>query len=323
MSDSSELGVLYTEHSGLTAKTLVASLWSYQTRARGRDRRSVALNPDGSHEYCLHRSDPLLNTILPGTHVSLIVNFGDIWATGRSLQSSTLVPRVCVMGPFTQARMLRVGRSVHAAGAVVPPTLTLDVFGVPASELVDRIVPLEDLWSRDDVERLFASLARLEILRCLSALKEELLARIGQSSSRESVEQAAPRLIQSQRGRVSIDDIARSHGLTRYQFARRFSAAAGLPPKLFARITRFQRLVQVLLSTDVSEWASISPAVGFYDQAHMINEFRAFVGSSPTVFFRPHDSSIVPAEIQVRGRPSEWLRSTDSVSAPRASHARR
>jgi hypothetical protein len=55
----------------------------------------------------------------------------------------------------------------------------------------------------------------------------------------------------------------------------------------------------------------------------MINEFRAFVGSSPTVFFRPHDSRIVPAEIQVRGRPSEWLRSTDSFRAPRASHVRR
>ena len=323
MFDSSELGVLYTEHSGLTAKTPVASLWSYETRARGRDRRSIARTPDGSHEYWLHRSDPLLNTILPGTHASVIVNFGDVWATGRSLQSSTFVPRVCVMGPFTQARTLRVGRSVHAAGAVVPPTLTLDLFGVPASELIDRIVPLQDLWGRDDVEGLFAALARLEIRDCLSALKEELLARIAQSNGRESFEQTAPRLIQSQRGRVSIDDIARSHGLTRYQFARRFSAAAGLPPKLFARITRFQRLVQVLLSTDVSQWASVSSAVGFYDQAHMINEFRTFVGSSPTVFFRPHDSSIVPAEIQVRGRPSEWLRSTDSVSAPRASHARR
>ena len=112
MFDSSELGVLYTEHSGLTAKTPVASLWSYETRARGRDRRSIARTPDRSHEYWLHRSDPLLNTILPGTHVSLIANFGDVWATRRSLQSSTFVPRVCVMGPFTQARMLPVGRSV-------------------------------------------------------------------------------------------------------------------------------------------------------------------------------------------------------------------
>ena len=107
--------------------------------------------------------------------------------------------------------------------------------------------------------------------------------------------------------------MARSHGLSRQQFARRFCAAAGLPPKLFARITRFQALVQVLLSTDVSRWASVSPAVGFYDQAHMINEFRAFAGSPPTVFFRPHDGDIDPAKIELRGRPSEWLRPPRSV----------
>jgi hypothetical protein len=63
-------------------------------------------------------------------------------------------------------------------------------------------------------------------------------------------------------GCVSIDDMARSHGLSRQQFARKFCAAAGLPPKLFARITRFQALVQALLSTDVSQWASVSPAGG-------------------------------------------------------------
>jgi AraC-like DNA-binding protein len=314
MSDTSDLGVLYTEHCGLTATTPVASLWSYGTRSRGCDRRPITMNPDRSHEYWLERSDPLLNTILPGTHVSLIINFGDMWAAGRSLPTSAFVPRVCVMGPFTKARLLRVGRSVHAVGAVLPSTLTADVFGVPASELVDRIVPLQDLWTRDDVERLFASLACLEVRCCLSALKSALIARIGHARYRETVGESASRLIKLHAGRVSIDDMARSHGLSRQQFARRFSASAGLSPKLFARVTRFQRLVHVLLSTDVSRWASAAPAVGFYDQAHMINEFRAFAGSPPTLFFQPHDSNDDRATIQLRGRPSEWLQQAQQIA---------
>jgi AraC-like DNA-binding protein len=253
--------------------------------------------------------------ILPGTGVSLVVNFGDMWTAGRSLVTSAFLPRACVVGPVTQARILRVGRSVHAVGAGLQSTLTPGVFGVPASELVDRIVPLQDLWIPDDVERLFASLSRLEIRRCLSALKDELVARTGRPSSPEIVGQTAPRLIKLHAGCVSIDDMARRHGLSRQQFARRFCAAAGLPPKLFARITRFQALVHALLSTDVSQWASVSSAVGFYDQAHMINEFRAFAGSPPTVFFRPHGSDIEPAKIQLRGRPSEWLRRPEPLAA--------
>ncbi len=44
--------------------------------------------------YWLGRSDPLLNTIVPGVGVSLVINFGDVWAAGRSLVTSGLVPRV-------------------------------------------------------------------------------------------------------------------------------------------------------------------------------------------------------------------------------------
>src|SRR5216683_797117 len=117
MSETTELGVLYTEYSSLRAMTPIASLWSYETYARGRNRRSIALAADGSHEYWLDRSDPLLNTILPGTDVSLVVNFGDMWATSRSLATSAFLPRVCVVGPVTQAQTLQVGRSIHAVGA--------------------------------------------------------------------------------------------------------------------------------------------------------------------------------------------------------------
>jgi len=324
MSDALRAGVLYTEHSGLRATTPeVASLWSYEGGSHGRDRRSIKLNPDGSQEYWLDRSDPLLNTILPGTGISVVVNFGDLWTAGRSLATSAFLPRVCVMGPVTQARIFRLGRAVHAVGACLPSTLTPGVFGVPVSELVDRIVPLQDLWTRDNVERLFASLSRVEIRRGLSALRDELVARIGQVSSPETVAEAAPRLIQIHAGLVSIDDMARSHGLSRQYFARRFRASAGMPPKLFARITRFQALIHNLLSTDVSQWVLEGPAVGFYDQAHMINEFRAFAGSSPTVFFRPHGDDIDSASIQVRGRPSEWLRQPQQLDAHDAIISRR
>src|SRR5262245_12126053 len=126
MSDVSAAGVLYTEHRDRKAATPVASLWSFETCVRGVDRRAVAVNGDGNPEYWLERSDPLLNTILPGTGVSLVVNFSDAWAAGRSLVRSTLVPRVCVIGSVTQARILRLGPRVHAIGAVIPPAWTMN-----------------------------------------------------------------------------------------------------------------------------------------------------------------------------------------------------
>jgi hypothetical protein len=86
MSDTFQSAVLYTDHAGLTATVPgVAALWSYETCMRDRRRGSVALRPDGSREYWLERSDPLLNTMLPGTGLSVVVNFGDLWTAGRRL----------------------------------------------------------------------------------------------------------------------------------------------------------------------------------------------------------------------------------------------
>src|SRR5438045_7627392 len=145
MSNAAALGVLYTEYARLRAATPLASLWSYETRWREPDRQPVARGRDGSDEYWLDRSDPLLNTILPGTHVSLVFNLGDPWAAGRSLVTSAQIPPACVIGPATRPRILRVGKAVRAIGTVIPPTMSRPVLGTPASELVDRIVPLDHL----------------------------------------------------------------------------------------------------------------------------------------------------------------------------------
>jgi AraC-like DNA-binding protein len=305
MFDPSELGVLYTDYPALAAGTPIASLWSYESCARtirgGRP-------SDRLSEYWLHRSDPLLNTMLPGTHVSLVVNVGDPWTTGRSLPSSSLLPTISVIGPFTWPQFLRVGRRVRAIGAVLPSVFSLDVFGVPAPALVNQVVPLAELWSREPVERLQASLSNRALSGGLAVLRDAVTARLAPAARRDTLERSAARLLTERGGSVPVDRLAAHYGISRQRFGRRFHEAAGLPPKLFARIVRFDGLVSSLLSTDVSQWAAVASHAGFYDQAHMINEFRGFAGAPPTVFFQPHDDTIEPSRIQVRGRPSEWLR---------------
>jgi transcriptional regulator GlxA family with amidase domain len=142
-----------------------------------------------------------------------------------------------------------------------------------------------------------------------------LVARIRRADRTTLLGQAAPGIIKHHAGNLSIEDLARNHGLTRQRFARTFTNSTGLPPKLFARITRFQALVHAMLSTDVSQWASMSSAVGFYDQAHMINEFRTFTGSPPRIFFLPHGGNIDLARIRLHGRPSEWSYQLDPRAA--------
>lgn len=131
----------------------------------------------------------------------------------------------------------------------------------------------------------------------------------GATTTAPDVTAAAARVMTMRAGRVSVGAMAARSGLSRQQFTRRFRAATGLPPRQFARISRFQRLVHTLLTTDVEQWAAVAPGSEFYDQAHMVNEFRALAGASPTRFFRPGGLVTgTPDDGRLRGRPHTWWR---------------
>lgn len=311
MSDPALSGVLYTEYPRLRGHTPLLSLWTYRSWWREHGRPAVAASADGGQEYWLDRSDPLLNTMLPGTPVSVVVNLSDAWAAGRTLVSTELMPAACVIGPVTRARVLRVGRRVHAVGVVLPAVLSDQMLGCPASAFVDQIVPLNAVWPSERVERLLAMLHLGSDVGRLSRLRDAL---VPQPAPVTELVVAAARLLTASGGHTSVDALAATHQVSRQHFTRRFRAATGLPPKQFARISRFQRLLQTLLTTDVERWAAEASELGFYDQAHMINDFRAFSGESPTRFFQPHgdDRVAVPAA-QLRGRPHEWLRPDNSA----------
>lgn len=307
MSEPAATGIVYTEFRRLTADTPLLSLWTYQSRTRERGRRPVQVTADGRVEYWLDRGDPLLNTILPGTAISLVVNLGEAWATRRTTSTTEPVPPVCVVGPFTHARELRLGDHVRALGAVLPATFAHTAFGGRAGDLVNRIIALEDLWPRWRIARLLEAIGGQADLLNVEGLLCELLD-AATTVPDDAVVSRASRLLTVRGGRLSIHNLASAHGMSHQTFARRFGIATGLPPKHFARISRFQALVHALLVTDVEQWAVMAPGLGFYDQAHMINDFRTLAGQSPTTFFQARGRDIRRQKSGLHGRPCQWKR---------------
>jgi len=165
MSDQLQSGVLYIEYGNLAVRSDIPSLWSYRTWSREPGRPPVNLRPDGLTEYWLRSDDPLLNTILPGTGVAVVLNAGETWSAGRSLDRSALLPRAFVAGPVTQSKFLRLGKRVLAIGAGIEANFTPLVFGVFAPDLVDKIIPLEEFWTPNAIDQIFASLSRCQLGR--------------------------------------------------------------------------------------------------------------------------------------------------------------
>jgi transcriptional regulator GlxA family with amidase domain len=64
----------------------------------------------------------------------------------------------------------------------------------------------------------------------------------------------------------------------------RFRDQIGLPPKLLARVIRFDRAVRVLRAPGSTSLAAVAFDCGYADQAHLNRDFREFAGTSPTAF---------------------------------------
>ncbi|KZB79668.1 hypothetical protein AVL48_14770 [Amycolatopsis regifaucium] len=83
-----------------------------------------------------------------------------------------------------------------------------------------------------------------------------------------------------------ISDHAAAAGLYERQLRRRFLVAVGLSPKAYTRVLRLHQAMALARSSAAPCWAGIAIRSGFYDQPHMLAEFRRAVGMSCVRFFR-------------------------------------
>ncbi len=87
--------------------------------------------------------------------------------------------------------------------------------------------------------------------------------------------------IKSNPSTQTIEWIASKTGYSQKHFISLFKKHLGITPKGFQKIQRFQKVVFEIEATSQINWTHLSLDCGYYDQAHFINEFKAFSGYSP------------------------------------------
>ena len=89
-------------------------------------------------------------------------------------------------------------------------------------------------------------------------------------------------LILRARGHIRMEPLARRMGVSLRQVERRFRDAVGVGPKALSRVVRFQEVLRRLPGDEA--WVAVALDCGYYDQAHLIRDFRQFVGLPPRGF---------------------------------------
>lgn len=83
---------------------------------------------------------------------------------------------------------------------------------------------------------------------------------------------------------VSVSQLSEIACLSNKQFGRVFAEYVGTTPKEFLRIVRMQRALLMLQQEADVPFAQVAYECGFFDQSHMIKEFRLFSGYTPAEF---------------------------------------
>jgi AraC-like DNA-binding protein len=255
---------------------MVASMWFGEGKvAYQRDR----ILPSGQSQLLINLGPPQYR-IEPGPP-EVRVPFVDVWYSGLHQGP------IDTEAPHGNALL---GVAFTARG-------TFPWLGEHMESLSDRIIALADALG-DGALRLRERLLNTPSLQArFQAVERWLLARLKPRTIVHPAVRWAVDRIAATGGRMPIEDLATQTGFTRKYLGNLFQQQVGLSPKSLARVHRFRGALALLNRADGQvPWTELADACGYYDQSHLINEFRRFTGLSPVELARrdrPDSGSIV------------------------------
>jgi AraC-like DNA-binding protein len=188
-------------------------------------------------------------------------------------------------GPYSRSFHIDPSESTAVIGVLFRPGTARIFFPVAAHELHNTDIALSEL-NPGEADRLLndvcsatGELAQFLVLERYLNRKLKTAAAI-HPAVRYAVEQL------SRDYGVRVRQIQLDTGLSHTRFIQLFDEHVGLTPKLFYRVRRFRTLLEFIEKRMPVNWAEVATDCGYFDQAHLIRDFRAFAGITPLEYTR-------------------------------------
>jgi AraC-like DNA-binding protein len=241
----------------------VASLWHYEDAGELAHARERIL-PDGTMQLLVNLHEDELRSY-----------HGADLAHERRTRGATIAG--IHAGHFaidTAEQRSIVGISFRPGGA-------FPFFAPPADALRETDVELDQVWGREGALLRERLLEQPTPAARLAALEATLLARAVRPLTPDPALQIAIAALERD---VPVATVGERLGLSPRRLIAAFTAQVGMTPKRFARVRRFQRVLTTLATEHPAPWAELALQCGYFDQAHLIHEFRSFSGLHPTAY---------------------------------------
>ncbi len=193
-------------------------------------------------------------------------------------------PRCVLVGPSTRRTAdLRLSGSLRVFSVRFSPVGFRALFGIPARLLCDQALEAEHVLGHGIAE-VHEQLALAEPTHWESIAEQYLLkrARALKMTDELRIATQAAATIQRSQGMVKVAVAAAASSVSMRHLERVFQEQVGVSPKVFARLLRLNHVLEVAGPT--SNWADVASLCGYFDQSHMVRDFRAMTGATPMEF---------------------------------------
>lgn len=223
--------------------------------------------------------------VLPDGAVRLVFDLGDTSSAGAAAGSAALA-----IGASTAPAVVRMRGRIEGMSIGLRPGAAAALLGMPAGELANAVVPLGEVW-RGEAKDLLEQIAtapsdaeRVSVLQTALQLRLRRLRR--EEGAPPPAASRAARIIAASGGQRRLRDVAAELGVGERRLQQIFHAHVGLSPRAWSRLARMHDCLRSLRRGHAPSWANVAVDHGFYDQSHLVNEFRALCGITPAELWR-------------------------------------
>ncbi len=210
-----------------------------------------------------------------------------------------LQPRSVIVGPQLTRVSIDINKSHKAVRVGFHPGGLYRLLGISMAEMIDESYDATDVFG-SQLHQLNIKLQEAKSFDEIHLVIENfLLEKLKGIKKALPFDMAMLELLRAN-GNVTIEQLASMACLSLRQFERVCKDRIGLPPKLFARLVRFSKAYRIRENKPDISWTSIAYECGYFDQMHMIRDFKEFAGVAPGSIEKELNSTPVRLQAELR-----------------------
>lgn len=196
-------------------------------------------------------------------------------------------PSSIVVGPQVARVNLKMGYDQLTIKVGFQPGGLFRLFRMPMWQLLDQSVDSYNFLGRE-INDMNEQLREIkDYQRMISLVEKFLLGKVAAlKTAAHAVDQVARLMLQSHSTQFSLDWLANQACLSPRQFERKFLERIGMSPKLFMRVVRFAQAYRLKERQPELDWLDVVYKCGYYDQMHLIKDFKLFAEVTPSVLLK-------------------------------------